>query len=295
MALNLQSLLEATRAESDARKAQDSLASLRAKIRDLPPARGFARTLAARPFSLIAEVKAKSPSMGAMGASEEVASAHRIYERHPAVAAISVLTQEANFGGSPATLQRTRRETTKPVLRKDFIFDEYEVYYSRSIEADAILLMANVLADRARFQALHGLATELGMDVLCEVHFAEELALLPSTAKVVGVNSRNFASESRFAFSKVARHLGKDVTTDLAAFELLSKLPQGCLRVAESGLSAKNIAEVLARYPMDAALVGTSLLKAGLANLESELTLPFITCDFCADPPNVTTGTVILR
>jgi indole-3-glycerol phosphate synthase len=269
--MNLQTLLDATRQESEARKAKDSLKSLKAKIKDLPPTRGFARHVAAQPFSLIAEVKLRSPSMGTLGTVEDVSEVHKIYDQHPAVSAISVLTQHTHFGGTPAVLRRIHRETRKPLLRKDFILDEYEVYYSRSIEADAMLLMTNVITDPAEFQALHDLAVSLGMDVLCEVHLEEEVARLPSTAKVVGVNSRNFASESRFGLSKLLRHTGKDFTTDLGAFELFAKLPPGCLKIAESGLNSKNIGEVLAKYGFNAALVGTSLLRGGLEHTREEL------------------------
>lgn len=271
--MNLETLLDATRKESAARKDHDSLKSLKAKVRDQEPARGFAKRIAAHPFSLIAEVKMKSPSMGQMSglAGGQIADVHKIYDRHPAVAAISVLTQATHFGGSPAALRKIRRETRKPVLRKDFILDAYEVYYSRVIGADAILLMANVITEKAQFQELYDLATSLGMDVLCEIHFEEELELLPPSPKLVGINSRNFASNRRFGISKVARHVGMDFTTDLAAFDLFGKLPGGALKVAESGLNAKNIADVLSRHPFNAALVGTSLLRDGARYAEEEL------------------------
>jgi indole-3-glycerol phosphate synthase len=271
--MNLETLLDATRKESAARKDHDSLKSLKLKVRDQEPPRGFAKRVAAHPFSLIAEVKMKSPSMGNMSGllGGQIAEVHKIYDRHPAVTAISVLTQETHFGGTPAALRKIRRETRKPVLRKDFILDAYEVYYSRMIGADAILLMANVITEKAQFRELYDLATSLGMDVLCEIHFEEELELLPPSPKLVGINSRNFTSDKRFGFSKFTRHVGKDTTTDLAAFDLFSKLPEGALKVAESGLNAKNIAEVLSRYPFNAALVGTSLLRDGARYAEEEL------------------------
>jgi indole-3-glycerol phosphate synthase len=221
--MNLQTLLDATRRESDARRAKD------------------------------------------------IASVHKIYDLHPAVSALSVLTQQTHFGGSPATLRKIHREVRKPVLRKDFILDEYEVYFSRSIQADAMLLMANVITDKGRFQALHDLAVGLGMDVLCEVHFEEELDRLPPNVRLAGVNSRNFASEGRFGLSKLLRHTGRDFTTDLGAFDLFGKLPPGCIKVAESGLTSKNIADVLGRYGFNAALVGTSLLRGGLQHTGEEL------------------------
>lgn len=271
--MNLETLLAATRQESDERQARDSLETIRAKIRDLPPCRGFAARLKAERFSLIAEVKAKSPSMGELGGPEaaQLASVHQIYDRHAVVSAISVLTQSAHFGGSPEVLRKIRRETRKPVLRKDFIFSEYEVYYSRYLEADALLLMTNVVADPGRFRELHDLAQSLGMDVLCEVHAEADLAVLPPGVGMVGVNSRNFASASRFGLSKVFRLAGKDITTDLRAFELFARLPAQALKIAESGLNAGNIAGVVGRYGFDAALVGTSLLRGGTQHAAAEL------------------------
>jgi indole-3-glycerol phosphate synthase len=271
--MNLQTLLDATRQESEARKAKDSIKSLKARIRDLPPARGFIRQIASRPFSLIAEIKLKSPSMGHMSImeSQDVARVHKLYDRHAVVSAISVLTQNAHFGGSPSALRQVHRETRKPVLRKDFIMDEYEVHYSRAIEADAMLLMASVVTDKARFQALHDLAVELGMDVLCEVHDEREMELLPPGVKLCGINSRNFQSGARFSFSKITRLLGRDITTDLGVFELAARLPEGCVKVAESGINAGNIGEVLKRHAFNAALVGTSLLKGGEKHTIEEL------------------------
>jgi indole-3-glycerol phosphate synthase len=271
--MNLQTLLDATRQESDARKARDSLKSLKDKIKDLPPARGFARQIAAQPFSLIAEIKVKSPSMGAMNSGDcsDIANVHKVYDRHPVVSAISVLTQHTHFGGSPEDLRRVRRETRKPILRKDFILDEYEVYTSRFLEADAMLLMASVITDKAQFQDLHDLAVGLGMDVLCEVHDEEEIARLPPSVRLCGINSRNFQSAARFGVSKITRLAGRDLTTDLGVFELFSQIPPACVKVAESGLNARNVGEILERYGFNAALVGTSLLRGGEKHTIEEL------------------------
>ena len=263
-------IIAATRRESAERKAADSLDSLKAKVRDLPPTRGFAKQIAAQGFSLIAEVKRQSPSMGSF-VEPTVAEAHLRYDAHPAVAAISVLTQASHFGGSPARLRRIQHETQKPILRKDFIFEEYEVYYSRYIGADAILLMANVVTEKTRFRELHDLALGLGMDVLCEVHTEAELEVLPATVTVCGVNSRKFKDDRGFELSKTARHAGKDSTVDLEVFRLAQKLPGNCLKIAESGISAGNLAEVMKAFPFDAALVGTSLLQQGVDYLTSEL------------------------
>ncbi len=273
--MNLQTLLDATANESALRKAKHSLGELKAKIKDLPPTRGFVKALASRPFSLIAEIKAKSPSMGEMSPSDtlDAKKAHLIYESHPVVAAISVLTQFNDFGGKPEDLILIHKEVTKPVIRKDFILDEYEVYYSRSIGADAMLLMASVITDEAQFKYLHDLAQSLGLDVLCEVHSVEEIKRLPDTVTLCGINSRNFKSDAGFEASKIGRLVGKDLTTDLTTFDLFEHLPKNAVKVAESGLNAKNVEGVLKHYGFNAALVGTSLLRGGAAHTKQELDL----------------------
>ena len=271
--MNLQTLLDATANESALRKAKHSLGELKAKIKDLPPTRGFVKALASRPFSLIAEIKAKSPSMGEMSPSDtlDAKKAHLIYESHPVVAAISVLTQFNDFGGKPEDLIRIHKEVTKPVIRKDFILDEYEVYYSRSIGADAMLLMASVITDEAQFKHLHDLALSLGLDVLCEVHSVEEIKRLPDTATLCGINSRNFNSNASTGASKITGAGAKDLTTDLATFDLFEYLPKSSVKIAESGLNAKNVEGVLMQYSFNAALVGTSLLRGGAQHTKAEL------------------------
>lgn len=275
--MNLSHILDATRLESEQRRSKTTLDSLKHQIRDMGPALGFARSLSARPFSIIAEIKIKSPSMGRMSpeAEKTAAVAHLVYQDHPVVSAISVLTQATHFGGSEARLRAVRRETKKPILRKDFIWDEYEVYCSRAMGADAILLMANVVSDKNRFADLHSLAGQLGMDVLCEVHSGEELDILPASARICGINSRNFKSSRRFLLAKVVRFLGRDASTDMSAFGLFDqvarRLSPSCLKVAESGITAQNLPEVLKRHPFNAALIGTSLLKGGPEYAKEEL------------------------
>jgi indole-3-glycerol phosphate synthase len=271
--MNLQTILRAARRESEERRRRVRLESLRHRIEDMGPTLGFARALAGPACTVIAEIKTKSPSMGRMsrGADETAASVHRIYQEHPVVSALSVLTQHTHFGGSHGHLRQVRREVTKPILRKDFIWDEYEVYFSRAIGADAILLMANVVTDPARFAALHDLATGIGLDVLCEIHTARELEVLPPGARVCGINSRNFESGARFLVSRLARMVGRDASIDGDAFALFSRLPAGVIKVAESGLSAENFGPLLRRHRFDAALIGTSLLKRGLGGVKAEL------------------------
>lgn len=217
--------------------------------------RDFAQSLAAGGFGLIAEIKRRSPSVGEMRA-ENVAAAESAYEESGIVRAISVLTNEAHFGMGLADLSRIAAASSKPVLRKDFIIDPYQIYAARAAGADAVLLMANVLSS-AQLAEFHRLVLDLGMEALFEVHEKSEIAALPATARVVGINSRKF--KSRDGFVAAGENRAEDFTLDFAAFELADALPTGCVRVAESGVTPQTVAP-LARH-FDAALVGTSLLR----------------------------------
>jgi len=250
-----------------------SEADLRGMIADAPPVRSLPAALE-NGFGLIAEIKACSPSVGAMRA-ENVAEAPDAYEESPSVRALSVLTNSRHFGGSMEGLSEIRVTVSKPVLRKDFIIGEYQIREARAFGADAILLMASVL-DAARLKGFHELALELGMEALFEVHDEEEVAALPKGARIVGINSRRFkAPVESSGFVGATGSSEKDFSIRLDTFELVDRLPEGAIRVAESGLDAGNIASVAERF--HAALVGTSLLRdpkgirAGLAAFEEAL------------------------
>ncbi len=229
-------------------------ADLRARIADAPPVRSLAASLGGS-FGMIAEIKERSPSVGPMR-PENVSAALDVYLENPMVRAISVLTNETHFGMSIHRLASTRRHSPKPLLRKDFLIDEYQVREARAFGADAVLLMANVL-DQARLAGFYDLARELGMEALFEVHVLDEIDQLPPGAKIVGINSRKFKTEDGFVGK--SGHSEKDFSLDYSAFDLASKLPPHCLKIAESGLTPSNIQEVSQRF--DAALVGTSLLR----------------------------------
>ena len=134
--------------------------------------------------------------------------------------------------------------------------DDYQVYEARAFGADAILLMANVL-DAQTMQRLHHLALELGMEALFEIHTTEEIATLPAGARVVGINSRKFKTNSGFVAA--GQSSATDFSLDLGVFDLVSKLPASAIRVAESGISPQNLSSVASNF--QAALVGTSLLR----------------------------------
>lgn len=272
-------ILADTKVETEAHRRKTSLKNLKRKARDCPPPLSFYDAIAEPYCGLIAEIKLKSPSMGNMVPfdRERIEKCPLIYDRHPIVKAVSVLTNETHFGGSPKMFRYVRNRVRKPIIRKDFITQEYEIWHARVMGADAILLMACAIKDASLFQDLHQLADDLGMAVLCEVHTEEELKLLPKTAKICGVNCRNFESNSGFRWSKLARLVSKDATTKLSRFDLLKDLPDTVLRVAESGISPSNLGDVIANFPFNAALVGTSILKSvrGISAELNEFTKAF--------------------
>lgn len=251
----LETILERARPDLEAQKKARPLPELERRLLDAPPCRGFARALSGG-FGLIAEIKERSPSMGAMRA-ENVADAPEVYERSPQVRAVSILTNSPFFGMQLADLTRIRAQLTKPVLRKDFIFDPYQVIEARVAGADAILLMANVLPPGPMAELLD-LAAGLGMDTLLEVHTADEIGQLPAAARICGINSRKFKSET--GFLGAGETSSRDFSLELSAFDLVDLLPAGVIRVAESGLTPDNIGAVRQRF--DAGLVGTSLLRS---------------------------------
>ncbi len=240
--------------ELSSTKARRPAHEVRSMLADAPETRDFHTALSSS-FGLIAEVKERSPSVGPMRA-QNVADAPGAYEESSIVRALSILTNVHHFGMGVEHLSEIRTRVTKPVLRKDFMIDEYQVREARAFGADAILLMANVL-DAARLAGFHDLARELGMEVLFEVHTEEEIALLPGDARIVGVNSRKFKSTSGFVGATGSSK--SDFSLSFEAFDLAPKLPADALHVAESGISPDNLA--LARGRFDAVLVGTSLLR----------------------------------
>jgi len=249
--------------ELAAAREREPLAELRRMARDAEAPRGFHDALAKAGFSMIAEVKRRSPSGGEMR-HQDYLSAARLYDESPAVSAVSVLTNESDFGMSVGALSEVRQVTRKPLLRKDFIFDEYQVFQARAYGADAILLMANVLT-REGMHGLSALAVELGMDVLFEAHDPEEVRKFPADARICGINSRKFVTGAFSPRSSAAEVSSgprqSDFSTNSGQFELIECLPAQCVKVAESGLSPEGVA-LVRRLGFDCILVGTTLLMA---------------------------------
>lgn len=250
----LDTILEDVRSALAASRSARPASLLRDMLAEAPPPRDFAAALSGG-FGLVAEIKERSPSVGPMR-PENVRDAAAAYAGSPAVRAVSVLTNHTHFGGSIDHLAAIRKVIPQPVLRKDFIIDEHQVLEARAFGADAVLLMANVL-DGEALHRLHTLTRELGMEALFEVHTEDEIATLPTAARVVGINSRKFKSHTGFVRS--GESSSTDFSLDLAAFDLADRLPAGTIHVAESGLTPQNLHAVATKF--HAALVGTSLLR----------------------------------
>jgi indole-3-glycerol phosphate synthase len=206
----------------------------------------FADVLRQPGVSLIAEIKRKSPSGGALRPDLSVRDLAKRYASHGATA-LSVLTDFAFFGGRDADLAEARTASGLPALRKDFVIDEYQVYEARALGADAILLIVRALS-QAELAALLALSDRLGLAALVETHSADEVQrALDAGATIIGVNNRDLDT------------LVTDVTL---APRLRPFVPPSCIFVAESGVSMPEQIGVLREIGAHAALVGESLLRA---------------------------------
>ena len=229
-------------------KGTASLRDLKARIPDTGSPRDF-RTAIRRdkgPVRVIAEIKKASPSEGIIREGFNLLDIARIYEGK-AVDAISVLTEEDFFLGDIRYVAEIKQEVTRPVLRKDFIIDEYQIYESRVYGADAILLIASLLGRSQAHEYLH-LCAELGLSVLFEVHGFDELEKVMSlNADIIGINNRDLNT------------LSVDLQT---TFSLKKEIPFGRIVVSESGIKTRDDVQHLDAIGVDAMLIGTSLMKS---------------------------------
>ena len=240
----------ATKAEEVAfRSSERDLATIAAVAADQPPARGFAERVAALAASgnaVIAEIKKASPSAGVIRADFRPADIAASYERAGA-ACLSVLTDQHFFQGCEDYLVEARQACSLPVLRKDFMVHPWQIYESRAIGADCILLIAAALG-RDQLQEFDGLANDLGLDVLVEVHDEAELENALSTrATLVGVNNRDLHT----------------FTTDLSTSERLRPIiPEQRTMVTESGIHTSDDVSRMKRAGINAFLVGEAFMRA---------------------------------
>jgi indole-3-glycerol phosphate synthase len=248
----LDRILEIKREELRRAQEREPLASLRARALSAPRPRSLATGLRGDPGhrrrrpAIIAEVKLRSPSAGEIRPGADPAVMARTYERAGA-AAISVLTDATFFGGDLAHLEAVRVHAAVPVLRKDFLIDEHEVFRARAAGADAVLLIVTLLGPD-RLRDLLALTHELGMEALVEAHDAAEVQVaLDAGARIVGVNNRDL------------RTLEVDPRR---ALRLRAEVPRDRLFVAESGVRTVADVAALAAVEADAVLVGEVLMRS---------------------------------
>ena len=220
---------------------------LEKQLDQAPVLRDAYSALSKKGLSLIAEVKRSSPSKGALATISNPVELANSYQAGGAEI-ISILTEERRFKGSISDLVSVRSAVSIPVLRKDFIVTEFQVYESRIIGSDLLLLIVAGLS-KSQLKDYFQIATGLGMQVLVEVHDLSEVELaLEIDSKIVGVNCRNL----------------KTLEIDKTAFDLiLPRLPENVLKVAESGISTRDEVEKIESLGADAILVGETLVKSG--------------------------------
>ncbi len=245
----LDEILATKRDEVTVLRRPDTRELLQRTALEAPPTRGFAAALRAGAVTLavIAEIKRRSPSKGDLAPGLDASATARSYAAGGA-AALSVLTDGPYFGGSMADLQQARAAVTVPVLRKDFVIDEVQLYEARAVGADAALLIVAAISDDGLLRELHDLAGALGLDALVEVHDDGELErALAVGARIVGVNSRSLQT------------FGEDLGV---AQGLRHAIPGDVIAVAESAIRSVDDAQRMADAGFDAVLVGEALVRA---------------------------------
>ncbi|MBZ0335013.1 indole-3-glycerol phosphate synthase [Marinobacter sp. JH2] len=246
----LRKIVERKWQEVDERKPKTSMADLKAMAGDQPPARGFANALRSRieqqQTAVIAEIKKASPSKGILRDPFEPEAIAESYEKGGA-ACLSVLTDQDFFQGHEDYLKAARAACSLPVIRKDFMVAPYQVYESRAIGADCILLIAACLT-KDQMQELEGIAHEIGLDVLVEVHNGEEMddALTLSTP-LVGINNRNLHTF--------------EVSLD-TTFDLYQRIGSDRLAITESGIMTRADVQTMTERGIYGFLIGESFMRA---------------------------------
>ena len=240
----LDSIIEGVR--EDLAKRRRSLGQLHEEMSQAAAPLDAHLALQGAEMKVIAEVKRSSPSKGALSDITDPAALAEQYQAAGA-SVISVLTEGRRFKGSLADLTAVRSKVTIPILRKDFMIDEYQFFEARAHGADVILLIVAALA-KSQLRDFYDLATELGMAALIEVHTADELErAMEISPRIVGVNSRNL----------------KTLDVDSAAFaQLIPQIPSDVIRVAESGISSRIDVEFAQKHGAGAILVGEALVTS---------------------------------
>ena len=242
----LDRILESRRAAVEHRKKVLPETALKYGVKASTPLRDFSAALSRDGVNIIAELKPASPSRGILREPFDAAALARALETSGA-AALSVLTEEEFFRGSLTNLRQARKSVAIPALRKDFIFDPWQVWETRANDADSFLLIVAALTD-AQLRELITLGRELGMEPLVEIHAAAELdRALAAGANIIGVNNRDLKTLS---------------VHPEASFELIRLIPDNCIAVSESGLRASEDLHRLREAGFDAFLIGEHLMLA---------------------------------
>ncbi len=236
--------------EINAGKAQVSLSAMQNLAKDASPVRGFIQAIESKiqqqQAAVIAEIKKASPSKGVMRENFDPAQIAQSYKNGGA-ACLSILTDQHYFQGHNDYLKVAREVSGLPVIRKDFIIDPYQVYEARAIGADCILLIVAAL-EQQQLSALADLAHALTMDVLVEVHDADELErALKLSCPLIGINNRNLRTFE----------VSLDTTIDL-----LDKIPEGRIVVTESAIHQKDDVQLMRSHNVNAFLVGEAFMRA---------------------------------
>jgi indole-3-glycerol phosphate synthase len=244
----LQEILRNKKEELKQRKSFIKLTEIKAKLKDFPETKNFKTAVQKnrdKQIRLIAEIKKASPSKGIIRKDFNIPEIVSVYD-YKNISAISVLTEERFFQGSLDHIVQARQLTEKPLLRKDFIFDEYQIYESRFYGADAILLITAAL-DKSRLADLLALSKELSLECLVEVHNLKELdTALYCKAEIIGINNRDLNT------------LKINLNTTI---ELLKHIPDSKITVSESGINTRDDVKIIESTKIDAMLVGTALMK----------------------------------
>jgi len=241
----LQKIVENKREEVARHKEILPLGELRQMLADRPPTRDFEGAIRDRGCAVIAEVKRSSPSKGLIREDFNPIEIAGIYADNGA-SAISILTERKFFEGNAAYVPQIRRAVRLPLLRKDFIIDPYQINETRVLGADALLLIARLL-EAGELRDFIGLASELGLAALVEVHDAADMEkAVSSGARIVGINNRDLAT----------------FRTDLdVSIRLARRIPKGITVVSESGIGSRGDIEKLMEAGIHAFLVGESLMR----------------------------------
>ena len=243
----LDDIISGVRLDLADRLAATPLADVVRAAETAPPPLDVMTRMRAPELAVIAEVKRKSPSKGALADITDPATLAASYEAGGA-AAISVLTEQRRFGGTLADLDAVRERVRIPVLRKDFMVDEYQFFEARAHGADLVLLIVAALSDH-ELRRFSGLAADLGLTALAEAHTAEEVdRAVEGGFELIGINNRNL----------------KTLEVDLANFGALAhRIGSNAVKVAESGIFSPHDVARVVEQGADAILVGEALVKHG--------------------------------